>query len=266
MTKITTDVVVVGYRSDPFIERLYRDLPGMTRRGFRLHVWDNTGVQRNLAMVKNDLAAQGTAEYILFANGDVLFAPGWDERLITFLEGNIEYGAVIPLPVGDRRYAHLWNPDVSEKDWPEEPLPTAERMTALSEQVASAEGFHRYHPKFFCLFFAVLMRRQTWSDLKGFDERFRFSHSDLDFQKRMGKSLGLMTAGLRSCALFHGGGNSRREAASRKEIDLPKEAARGAALLEAIQKGELTEWHSLTDEERRAFRKDPAHIEIPKAT
>lgn len=251
------DVVVVAYRSDPYVARLASDLPRMTANPYRLRLYDNTGRQRNLSAVQNELARQGTGDWILFANGDVLFAPGWDERLVGFLDRHPAFGAALPLPGGDRRYPQFWTRDIPEKYFGEG-MPGADVMRRISDRLADNVRHHVYDTEsFFCPFFAVLMRRETWTALRGFDERYRLFGGDRDFQSRLHLACGKGVAGVRSIGFYHAGGGSLAEAESRGEIDRKAEWDHRTRVRTLVDRATWARWHDLPAESRLLCRKEP---------
>jgi GT2 family glycosyltransferase len=259
------DIVTIAYRSEPYIKRLYEDLPKLTTHRYRVYIWDNLGHQRNLSSAKNDLAREGSGEFLFFANPDVLYTPGWDAKLITFLrEHGDEFGAVIPLPVGDRRFEHVWKDFVSPERLPAQGFPTVGELTEISASLSPPEPFCRYDTHYFCLWFGAMMKRATWEKMKGFDERLRFLGADREFQQRMGRALGLGTAGLRTCALYHAGGASVGEAEKQKELRLKAEWDHRHKIFGDLEEKKIPLWHEMSDQERAQIRKAPEYARIPE--
>lgn len=252
------DIVIITYHSGPFLERLYKDLKELMSFPFSLRVHDNEFEQRNLATVNNELAAKESGDYILFANADIVVSPGWDLRLVNFLEKYPEAGAVLPLPVGDLRYSHLWLADVPEGYSLSQKFPSREEMSEIADRLSSNESFHVYDEKFWCPFFAVLMSRKTWRDSKGFDERFRFWGCDREYHDRLNKR-GLAVIGLRSCAFYHNGPPTEQGHEVFRPINAEREWIHRYEIKAKIESGEFQRWDLLSEEERISVRHDPRY-------
>lgn len=255
------DIVIVAYRSDRFLGRLYEDLEELMTISCSLRVHDNEREQRNLATLKNELAAKGSGDYILFANADIIVSPGWDLRLVRVMEKYPEVGAVLPLPVGDLRYSHLWVTDVPEGHSLAKGFPTREEMLKIADRLSGNDSFHVYDEKFWSPFFAVLMSRKTWRDSNGFDERFRFWGSDREYHDRLNKR-GLAVIGLRSCAFYHQGPSAEPLARVGGAIDTREEWNHRYRVKRKLESGEFPRWDLLSDEERRSLRHDAKYSHI----
>jgi hypothetical protein len=259
----TIDIVVITYRSDEHLKRLEQDLAACTTGRYRLFVHDNFGVQRNFSALQNELAAQGSGEYLLFLNPDVALTPGWDARLIGFLETHPRGAAAVPLPVGDERFLKFWEPHVPPQwksvRWP----PSEEQMTELARAVEGNRGYYVFdHIDFFCAHFAFLIRRRTFDSMHGFDERLRFFGGDREITWRLRSALGLEVLGPQHCALFHAGGASTEAAKASAELDPKREWQHRNRVLSALSSGKFKPWHQLDAAERAAVRADPRYASI----
>lgn len=258
------NVIIVAYRSEAFLPRLREDLEAFTRGPISCEIWDNTGIQENLARIKNRIGAQGDAPYILFANADIALTPEWDDRLVGFLGRHQELGAALPLPLSDERYGFLWKHIVPPSTFEKGKIPAQDEMRKIGDTLCGKTGFNTHDTaQHFCAFFSLLIRRKVWERLHGFDERFRFLGSDRDLQIRMEKTLGLGVGSPHSCGFFHGSAASINEAESRGELSFKAEWKYRSEILKALEQGTMKRWHDLSDSERFEIRTNPSYARIP---
>jgi hypothetical protein len=254
------DIVVVGYKSGDDIHRLMGDLGTMGRRPFQLHYFDNSENSRTLTSLWNDLAWRGRGQHIAFLNTDIRISPAWDIRLIEALERDRTIGVAIPRPVG-----HDWTalacPGAKPMDPTVEAIPpppeAMERIAAYLEPEKGTCGFAECN----AAFYTVLMRRDLWESLKGFDERYRFYGQDHDFQRRLRARTGRLAASVYGSGVWHQCGGSVKKAMG--YVDFNDEMRQQGFVTEAIQEGILKEWDLMDDAGRAAVREDPKYNRMP---
>lgn len=258
------DVVMVAYRSEEDLPDLLAGLKGMTSSEHALHFFDNTGNPKTLTMAWNDLAAQGSAEYIAFLNTDIRLSPEWDERLIGGLNAHADAGAVLPVPISND-WPQLVDP--SRQPYPDReraPAPDAAAMRYLANLHELRVDDYSFGGSCNAAFYAVLMRRSTWADLKGFDERFRFYGQDHDFQRRMLYRLSKYAKTIVSAPVWHRCSGSVLKAMQHGDVLMRAEYDHCNALQEALKAGTVTEWDRLPDAERAAVRGNRSYNTIPR--
>lgn len=261
--KESIDVCVVAYRSEEDLPALLEDLTLMSRHEVRLHLFDNVGNPKTLTMAWNDLAAEGDAPYLAFLNTDIRISPAWDERLVRGIEKHVDAGVVMPEPVG-----HDW-PVLSgkgDKDFSRGtvcPTPPRDAMVAISERFSSRSDDYSFGGSCNAAFYAVLMKRDFFQSLHGFDERFRFYGQDHDFQRRMLSRHGKYAVRVRGSAVWHRCAGSTTKAAERGEVDFQNELEQHGKTKDAIVSGRLKEWDLLTGEERLSIRQNPLYSKMP---
>lgn len=241
MTEV--DIVVVGYRSEAYLPRLFSDVKDLSAREHKIHYFDNTGNPRTLSALWNELAAAGQAKYLAILNPDIALSPAWDERLIACLKNNPDIGLVTADPT----------PFALEP-------PAREVMVRLSKERAGRTDTSGNPVQFFVAF----MERWTWSALRGVDERMRFYMQDIDLIVRMWERLQRRTVRVFSCPVWHYGSASTRDANDRKEIDSQRECDFGSAVFNEVRHGRLKEWQTLTESERAEIRRHTDFSKIPK--
>jgi hypothetical protein len=128
-------------------------------------------------------------------------------------------------------------------------------MSEIAGALAGDDGIYVYPPTDLAPFFAVLIRRETFAILKGFDERFTLYGQDHDMQERM-RGMGLQTGALLSAPFWHGGSLSTKRACQHGEIHLQEEYVRIGQVLGPLREGALKRWHELSEFERAAVRLD----------
>lgn len=238
------DVIVVGYRSEPFLPRLFSDLENMTRLKYELHYFDNTGNPKTLSRAWNELASRGKARYLVILNPDTALSPGWDERMVSVLTAHSNVGIATADPSPFALSA-----------------PSVEVMSALSKERQDRTDLGTNPVQFFVAF----MERATWERLQGVDERMRFYMQDIDFIVRAKERLNKICVRVFACPIWHAGSASTKEASSQKEIDPQKECDFGSYIFSAVRHNGMKEWDRLTPEERDSIRLDLQYSVIPKA-
>ncbi len=239
MEEKKVDIVLVGYRSEKFLPRLLEDIRDMTLLPHEVHYLDNSRNEKTLSQAWNDLAAQGTAHYIAIMNPDIALSPGWDNRLAVALETGRRVGIATPDPFGSSPTA--------------EAMPSREEMARKAHERAAVLE----HTTKEVQFFLAMMRRTSFSVLRGFDERMRFYMQDSDAIKRMEERLDLRTVRVHACPVWHQGSASTAAAIEHKELDQKVEYDHSFAVWREVREGRWKPWDRLADHERRAVREDP---------
>lgn len=256
------DIVVVAYRSEADLPDLLEGVKTITALRHELYLFDNIGNPKTLTIAWNDLARQGSSDYIAFLNTDIRLSPSWDLRAVEGLCRH-DTGAVIGNPVG-----HDWS-NVAFADGkvhPDPPLAPAPNVEAMSSIVKKWRGRLDDVTYRGCNapFFAAVIRRDMWEALLGFDERFRFYGQDHDFQRRMSGRFGKHTVRIASCAIWHRGAGSTRQALLNGDVNFAAEMAHCGKLFAQRASGEAKPWDHLSDEERAAVRLDPVYSKMPR--
>jgi hypothetical protein len=258
------DVVVVAYRSEEDLPELQDDLTLMSRHPIQLHLFDNTGNPKTLTIAWNDLARQGTAPYLAFLNTDIRISPAWDERLIEVLEASADAGVVLPNPIG-----HAWpvQSGMGSEPFPIDstcPTPPREAMCAISEAMNGDKGLYSFGGACNAAFYAVVIKRSMFEELKGFDERFRFYGQDHDFQRRVLARYGKYSIRVNRSVVWHRVSGSTMKASERGEVDFYNELVHLGKITDATITGKIPWWDKLSDEERAAVRLDPVYGNMPR--
>lgn len=241
---VTIDIVVIGYRSESFIPRLFSDLEGTTKNPHKLYYFDNTGNPKTLSAAWNEMAGKGQGEYLAIMNPDVALSPSWDDRLLRCLSSDPSTGIATADPSPFSLTA-----------------PSKEVMSEISKQRASRTDVGLDPVQFFLAF----MKRQHWEALRGVDERMRFYMQDIDFIVRMNERLKKRTVRVFSCPIWHHGSASTRRAGQLGEIDAQVECDFGSRVFDQVHRGILKEWQLLSESERRQIRTSPLYSKIPCA-
>lgn len=260
------DVCVVAYRSEEDLPELQDDLTLMSRHPIRLHLFDNIGNPKTLTIAWNDLARQGTAPYLAFLNTDIRISPGWDEPLVQALESvPTDVGVALPMPVG-----HDWalRSGMGE-EFPREsvcPTPPREAMCRIAEAAKGDTGAYSFGAACNAAFYAVLMKRSMFEELKGFDERFRFYGQDHDFQRRVLARYGKYSIRVHRSVVWHRVSGSTMKASEHGEVDFHNELVHLGRVTDATITGKIPWWDRLSDEAREAVRNDPVYGRMPRPT
>lgn len=242
------DVVVVGYRPGPETTRLLSFIPSLTKSPHTLHYADNTGNPKSLSAAWNDLAAQGSEPFIAFLNPDAFPCPGWDIKMSCILRKHAHVGAVVPKAVGAP------SATIAGKEFPLSNPATPEELGAIAD---SLDGDMLYDYGSECApFFSVMLRRQDFEDLRGFDERLRFYGQDHDLQDRL-RANGMKIVQGAGCPFTHANSASTKAAIHHGDIDIMEEYRHIGRTLVPIRTGAIPRWHDLGDAERAAVRSDP---------
>lgn len=231
-------MIVVSYHEEMFIQRLIEDSKLMTRSDYVIHHWDNIGNTKTVSAAWNELAAMGRAEYLAVLNADIALSPGWDERLISCLnaDDSIGYAAADAAPFALE-------------------IPSREQMVSISAERSSAVEPKRTEVQFH----VPMMKRSTWNELGGVDERMRFYMQDIDFVVRMSERLKKNAVRVLRCPIWHKGSSATVEAKKRGELNPDLECKLGSDIFTEVRHGRMKEWQQLTHDEKMAIRADPRY-------
>ncbi len=256
------DVVVVSYRTEQEVKRLTEDLKTSTTFPYTLHLFNNDGNPKTLTIAWNDLAAQGSGDYIAFFNPDIVICPGWDKLLISTMENRPDLGAILPTPIGSERPVVSFGRTIPG-DWPDPP--TQKDMAQIKNALGESDDVYTYCATDPCAYYAVVMRRSTFESLRGFDERFTLYGQDHDMQDRL-RVAGLHSGTQLSVPFWHGGSLSTKRACEKGEIHLHEEYVRIGQVMKPLRDGSLKRWHELSDSERAWVRAQPRYNRIAGST
>lgn len=226
------DVVIVGYRSEPFLPRLFESLEKFSRLDRRTFYHNNTAGKETLTQVWNRIGAKGRASFVCFLNPDTIVAPEWDVRIVRAMEGNTRIALAGPSTSSG-------HPGQIRYDPPRNKPPTDQDLVRMAEQYRGDQ------PKETDLYgFCMVARRDVWESSGRFDERFRLYGQDSEYAWRI-QQLGLRTVCVWSSYVFHYAGQSVVEARKNREIDFQKEAHHSQTRFRALQAGKLPRWDLL---------------------
>jgi len=260
----TLDIVMVAYHSEVDLPHVFTGLKTGSAYPHTLHFYDNFGNKKTLTIAWNDLAREGKAEYIVFLNTDIRLSPEWDRRLVEGMERHPDAAVVLPNPVG-----HGWPQTAGMKaplytDPIKAPAPTPGAMAAISEKWASNRNDISFGDDCNAAFFAVMVRRDLWEKMRGFDERFRLYGQDHDFQRRCFWRERRYSFRIASSAVWHRCAGSVRKAASSGEVNMQAEMVHCGETGRAIIQGKMPHWDHLSDAQRSSIRKDPRYNRMPR--
>lgn len=259
---ISLDIVIVAYRSEADLPSVLSGIETMTALRHKVHLFDNIGNPKTLTIAWNDLARQGFADYIAFLNTDIRLSPAWDLRAVEGLSRH-DTVSIMANPVG-----HDW-PEVAFGEGPKypdpavAPAPTVEAMARIAMKWRDRRDDYGYG-ECNAPYFAVIVKREAWESLHGFDERFRFYGQDHDFQRRAYLKFGKPTVRVASSAIWHRCAASTREAAVRGEVDLNAEMVHCGKVMQQIASGSLKPWDQLSDMERQSVRRSTLYSRMPR--
>lgn len=234
----TLDMIVVSYHEEAYIERLIEDAKLLTRSDYVIHHWNNTGNKKTVSAAWNELAAIGRGEYLAVLNADIALSPGWDERLISCLnsDSSIGFAAADAAPFSIE-------------------MPSREQMVSIAAERAEVVDLRRTEVQFH----VPMMKRATWNELGGVDERMRFYMQDIDFVVRLSERLKKSAVRVLKCPIWHKGSSATVEARKRGELNPDFECKLGSDVFTEVRHGRMKEWHQLTHDEKMEIRQDPRY-------
>lgn len=263
MANPLVDVVMVAYRSEADLPSVLDGLRTMSALPHQLHFHDNIGNTKTLTIAWNELASRGKAEYIVFLNTDIRLSPEWDARLVAGLERHADAGAVMPRPIGQE-----WK-SLIKPSWPRfpdqdtAPAPTNYVMRELSKAWKDKIDDYSFGGNCNAAFYAVMIRRSIWEDLKGFDERFRFYGQDHDFQRRLLSRFGKYAKVIDCAPVWHRCAGSVKKALQHGDVDFNAEMNHCGHVTGQLKAGLWLEWDCLSADDRARVRMNPTYTKMP---
>ena len=176
------DILMVTYKSDAFERAALASIRSKTDIPFRLSVIDNNSENRSLTLIWNEFARQSSADYLCYANPDILCGAGWANRLfrafdcieVVVANPSTPYN---PNSAGDpcSRLQGLVAPEVFNRVGDVNP----EQLDVLGQKLPPVTVDDP-----FCYGFCYCVRRK-WLAAQGyFDESFPFYGQESEFNYR----------------------------------------------------------------------------------
>ena len=150
------------------------------------------------------------------------------------------------------------------KDPANAPAPTPAAMAEIATKWAASRNDISFGKECNAAFYAVMIKREFWERMKGFDERFRFYGQDHDFQRRAFWREKLYSIRISSSAVWHRCAGSVRQATGRGEINIKAEMVHCGETGRSIIQGKMPHWDQISDAERAAIRLDPRYNRMPR--
>jgi GT2 family glycosyltransferase len=151
------DIILVGDNND-ITKNCVKSIVSNTSKDVSLNIIVEPFKGYNKSL--NDGADKGRGEYIAFCNNDLIFKRGWDQPLISELN-NVESVS----PWCSRTHHQWWGKTIPKKP-----------ITSYDVGKVIAGWF-------------IMMKKDTWKKMGGFDERFTFWCADNSYMEQI-KSIG----------------------------------------------------------------------------
>jgi len=227
------DIFVVAYRARKELANTLASISLFTEPGYRLTVYENGANNYPLTWLWNRFLSESGRPYVAICNPDIIVGPGWDTESLACLEHEVDVGAVQPFTNCGQHNDIFGTPGVFPRPMRIDDVP------AVTERIRAEFADRRYlfSTKRDVLFgHCYILRRATWKELGGFDEKFEFGGNEYDFNDRLllqGKRLAICGHAF----AYHVWNASSKEAKERNEWD----AARGQPLFKAPPAGRFGE-------------------------
>ena len=138
----------------------------------------------------NEGAKKGSAKYIAFCNNDLIFHVNW---LIPLIDALDVYDSVSP-----------WCPSTHDQWW---------------KSVTPVKNYSSYEVGKCIAGWFIMMKRETWEKIGGFDERFEFWYADNSYGEQL-KNLKLRHALIPASKVTHLQSTTLKTKSSSKQKDL----------------------------------------------
>lgn len=226
------DVLVVAFCGWTALADTLGSLARWSDPGYRLTVFENSVKNYALTGLWNRFIEQSRRDVIALCNPDILVGPGWDTEALACFARHPSCAVVSPIsntaPHRERFGAVV--PDVLEPG----------DVEVLSAHLASAtrERVHLTGDERMAPGHCVLLRREAWQRVGGFDERIPFGGNDYDFNRRVvaaGMTLGITTRAFS----FHRWGVSTGDARRLGQFDADRHEPRFRAVPQPVPFDEL---------------------------
>lgn len=181
------DIILVGDKN-----RITKNCINSIKEDVNVIVEPFNGYNKSL----NEGAKKGSAEYIAFCNNDLIFSDGWLQPLINALE---DYDSVSPWCKLTHR--QWWN-------------------NAKPNNIYSSYEVGKCIAGWF-----IMMKRETWEQIGGFDERFEFWYADNSFAEQL-KSKGLKHALVTKSVVNHLQSQTLKQQGGTRQMELTKKQER----------------------------------------
>lgn len=152
-SNVKTTVIIVRYNTPLYEKECVHQVMEKTDTNFNLRVYDNYPDDEYLSVVWNRLIEQSQTRYICLLNPDVMVQDNWLERLEKALDDNEIYGAVGPI--------------TNSCGSLQAPFSGPQKDMVVDIDMLSG--------------FCMLIRRDVWEKVGGFDEEYELYGEDSDF-------------------------------------------------------------------------------------
>jgi len=159
------DLIVIGYDLRKLEATCLKSIVYHTRYPYMLSYYDNYKDKYTLTQIWNKLIERSTCDYICLMNNDTEVTKGWLRKLVHTIENIPDCGFV--------------GPSTNNCHSPQKTVPTPEAAAAQTNAIQKMEqpisGF------------CVLFKKSLWTELGGFDPRYRHYGQESDLIDRATK-------------------------------------------------------------------------------
>jgi len=210
---VDLDILIVAYHAKAALSETLQSVALWTSPGYRLTVYDNSVKNLPLTWLWNNFIKQSRRPFVALLNPDIVLSAGWSLETLACMEEHPKCGVAAPITnnvfhsakfgaAADQAFLPAEGKEISDK-LAEKSLPRFSFFTDFQ----AAPGH--------CL----VIRREAWEMVSGFDFRIPFAGNDYDFNDRIVKASMLLGICAKA-ACYHKWGQSIKEGTALGTFDV----------------------------------------------
>lgn len=188
---MSMDILIVAYHVREALAECLASIAKFSMLGYRLTVYENGQHNYPLTWLWNRFIEKSNREFVVMMNPDILVGPGWDTETIACMREYPDCATASPItnsPPNREALPHVIPDNASIGD--------LEPLTAKLKELFKDQRFYMSQDHRMTSGHCLVIRREAWIKVNGFDENFPFAGNDYDFTRRLvetGMQVGVCT-------------------------------------------------------------------------
>lgn len=208
------DIFIVSYHAKAALSEALQSVALWTSPGYRLTVYDNSVKNFPLTWLWNKFIEKSERQFVAILNPDVVLSAGWASETLACMKDHPECGVSAPLsncPFHSSKFSEVQIPAF---------LPAEGQAVADNLSEKSLERFSFFKEYEAAPGYCMVIRKEAWEKVSGFNEGIPFAGNDYDFNMRVAeKSMPLGICAKAAC--YHKWGQSIKEGQALGTFNIP---------------------------------------------